>query len=475
MSGFEVPDVLASRYASRAMREIWSPEGRVRLERELWIAVLEAQAELGMDVPHEALEAYRAVVDVVDLESIRRRELRLRHDVKARLEEFAELAGYQLVHRGMTSRDLTENVEQLQVRRSLELVGHKSAALLQRLADKASAYRDTKVVARTHNVPAQVTTLGKRFANVAEELILAVERLERLIDNYPLRGIKGPVGTQQDQLDLLGDVSAVERLERAVTSHLGFRRTMTSVGQVYPRSLDFDVVSALVQVAAAPGDLATTIRLMAGHDLISEGFSEDQVGSSAMPHKVNARTCERISALLGVMKGQLAIVAGLVGNQWNEGDVSCSAARRVAIPSAFFAVDAILEAAMTVLDEMVVFEEELHEELRRWSPFLASTRILTRMQELGVGREDAHAILREHSLAAARRMRSEGLSHPPLVDSLASDPRVPVEREEIERLVDPEGLPTGLAGRQVDEVVRRARIVAERWPGARDYRPDPIL
>src|ERR1700728_2534232 len=299
-----IPNVLAARYASAEMVAIWSPEAKVVAERRLWLAVLRAQAELGVPVPQEAIADYERVLDDVDLASIAARERVLRHDVKARIEEFNALAGHEQVHKGMTSRDLTENVEQLQVRRSLELVFSHGVAVVARLAERAVTYRDLVMAGRSHNVAAQATTLGKRFASAAQETLLALTRLRDLIDRYPLRGIKGPMGTAQDMLDLLGgDAAKLAQLERLIADFLGFATVLTSVGQVYPRSLDHDVVSALVQLGAGPSSLAHTIRLMAGHDLVTEGFAAGQVGSSAMPHKMNTRSCERGNGLQGVVRG----------------------------------------------------------------------------------------------------------------------------------------------------------------------------
>ncbi len=315
-----VPNVLAARYASTAMVELWSAEHKVVLERRLWVAVLRAQRDLGLPVPDGVVEAYEAVIDQVDLGSIAARERVTRHDVKARIEEFSALAGHQAIHAGMTSRDVTENVEQLQVRAALELVRSRMITALGRLAERAAEFATLVMAARTHNVAAQATTLGKRFGNAGEELLAALGRVDDLLARYALRGIKGPVGTQQDQLDLLGSPEAVDALEAAVAAHLGFATTLTSVGQVYPRSLDLDVVAALGQSAAGPASLATTIRLMAGQELATEGFQPGQVGSSAMPHKMNTRSCERVGGLARVLGGHLAMVAALTGDQWNEGD-----------------------------------------------------------------------------------------------------------------------------------------------------------
>ena len=468
-------NVLASRYASRPMAELWSPEAKVVMERELWIAVMEAQRELGVDIPDGVVEDHRAVLDQVDLESIRERELVTRHDVKARIEEFCALAGHEHIHKGMTSRDLTENVEQLQVRRSLELVLDRIVATLARLAQLAVEHEGLAMAGRSHNVAAQVTTLGKRFATAAEELLTAHRRVSDLLAAYPLRGLKGPVGTQQDQLDLLGDGARVDRLERLVAEHLGFEQILDSVGQVYPRSLDFDVVSALAQTAGGPANLARTIRLMAGNELATEGFRPGQVGSSAMPHKMNARSCERINGLAIVLRGHLAMVGGLVGDQWNEGDVSCSVVRRVALPDAFLALDGLFQAFLTVLDEFGVYPAVVERELRRYLPFLATTRVLVAAVQAGMGREEAHEVIKEHAVAAALALRVEGVVETDLLDRLAVDGRLPLDRVTLEGLVGDLSVFTGNASAQVSAVVERVAVVVAARPRAAAYDPEPIL
>lgn len=348
----KIANVLANRYASAELAELWSPEHKIILERRLWLAVLKAQQARGIEVPEGTVEKYEAVIDRVDLDSIAERERVTRHDVKARIEEFCALAGTEHIHKGMTSRDLTENVEQLQILQSLRAVRDKAVAVVARTAEKAAQYQSLVMAGRSHNVAAQATTLGKRFASAADEMLLGIERVEDLIDRYPLRGIKGPMGTAQDMLDLLdGDESALASLETEIAEGLGFTRVFDSVGQVYPRTLDFDALSALVELGAGPSSLATTIRLMAGNEIVTEGFKEGQVGSSAMPHKMNARSCERVGGFQVILRGYMTMLSELAGNQWNEGDVSCSVVRRVALPDAFFAMDGMFETFLTVLDE----------------------------------------------------------------------------------------------------------------------------
>ena len=471
-----IPDVLAARYASAALVHLWSPEHKVVLERRLWLAVLTAQRDLGVAVPDDAITAYEKVVEVVDLDSIRRREAVTRHDVKARIEEFSALAGHEHIHKGMTSRDLTENVEQLQVRESLVLLRDHGVAALARLARLATEHSDLVMAGRSHNVAAQATTLGKRFASAAEELLVAVERLESLLEGYPLRGIKGPVGTAQDQLDLLGGDSArLAELEGRVAAHLGFTRTLDSVGQVYPRSLDFDVLSSLVQLVAGPSSLATTIRLMAGQELVTEGFQSGQVGSSAMPHKMNTRSCERVNGLAVVLRGYLSMVGELSGTQWNEGDVSCSVVRRVALPGAFFAADGLFETFLTVLDDFGAYPAVVRRELDRYLPFLATTKVLMAAVRKGVGREQAHEAIKEHAVAVGLAMRETGAEGNDLLDRLAGDARLGLSRAELAAIVDdPTGF-TGAADAQVGAVVARVAAVVRRHPQAAAYDPAPIL
>ena len=471
-----IPNVLATRYASEAMVRLWSAEHKIVLERRLWLAVLEAQVDLGLEVPAQVLDDYRAVVDRVDLASIEARERVTRHDVKARIEEFSALAGHEQVHKGMTSRDLTVNVEQLQVRASLVLVRARVVAALARLATRAAEHAEVVLTGRSHNVPAQATTLGKRFATAGEELLVALGRLDDLLARYPLRGIKGPVGTQQDQLDLFdGDADRVAALERSVAEHLGFDRTMGSVGQVYPRSLDLDVVSALVQVAAGPADLALTLRLMAGQELVTEGFQEGQVGSSAMPHKMNSRSCERIGGFLTILRGHLTMAGAIAGDQWNEGDVSCSVVRRVVLPDACFATDGLFETFLTVLDDLGAYPAVIERELARYLPFLATTKVLMAAVRSGVGREVAHEAIKEHAVAVALAMRTDAHADNDLLDRLAADDRLGVERGALDDLLARPIEFTGAATAQVADFVAAVDEVVAGDPAAAAYDPAPIL
>ena len=470
-----IPDVLAQRYASAAMAALWAPEHRIAAERRLWLAVLDAQADLGIDIPDGVITDYARVIDDIDLASIAQRERVTRHDVKARIEEFNALASHEHIHKGLTSRDLTENVEQMLIRESLLLVRDKVVAALARLSALAVQYAETPIAGRSHNVAAQTTTLGKRFATWADELLFSYDRLTDLIERYPLRGIKGPVGTAQDMLDLLdGDATALAALERSVADHLGFARVLDSVGQVYPRSLDYDVVTTLVQVASAPSNAATTIRLMAGAELVTEGFKPGQVGSSAMPHKMNSRSSERINGLAVILRGYASMVGELAGDQWNEGDVSCSVVRRVALPDSFFAIDGLFETFLTVLDEFGAFPSVIDRELERYLPFLATTKVLMAAVRAGVGRETAHEAIKEHAVAVALAMR-EGSHDNDLLERLAADTRLGLSREQLDALIAEPLEFTGAARDQVARVADRVQAIAEAHPAAAAYSPGSIL
>ena len=469
-----VPNVLAERYASPLIKEIWSPAGRIALERDYWIAVMKAQRDLGVAIPAAAIADYEKVKARIDLASIDARERVTLHDVKARIEEFNALAGRESIHLGLTSRDLTENVEQLQIHRSLGVVRMKTAAALLALAKQARAHRNLLLTGRTHNVPAQPTTLGKRLAMFGQELLAAYTRLDELFTRYPVRGLKGAVGTQLDQLTLLGGNAAkVARLEARVLKHLGFNVSFFAVGQVYPRSLDFEAVSALHQVGAAAASFATTLRLMAGQGLLTEGFQKGQVGSSAMPHKVNARNCERICGFSTILSGYVTMTGALAGHQWNEGDVSCSVVRRVALPDAFYAIDGLLETFLTVLRQMNVFTAVIAAENARNLPFLATTTILMEAVKSGAGRETAHAAIKEHALAAAAAIRDG--ADPDLVNRLAGDARLGLTAARLHAILADAKRFVGAAPQQVDTFVRTVAPLARKVPGAAAYEPGKLL
>jgi adenylosuccinate lyase len=472
----KITNVLADRYASSGMKNIWSGTGRIILERELWIAVLKAQKDLGLDVTNEIISAYENVKNNVNLDSIQQREKVTRHDVKARIEEFCDLAGYEHIHKGMTSRDLTENVEQLQVFKSLCIIKVKAISALNRMSNLAKKYNNQIITARTHNVAAQPTTLGKRIAMFGQELIIAVENLNRLLENYPVRGIKGAVGTQLDQITLFnGDTQKVQELEDSIIKHLGINKVINAVGQVYPRSLDFSVVSALYQLSSGPSSFAKTLRIMAGNETASEGFAKGQVGSSAMPHKMNSRSCERVNGFHVILNGYLNMLSGLAGDQWNEGDVSCSVVRRVALPDSFFAIDGLFETFITILDQFEIFAPVIKRENDYYFPFLSTTTIMMEAVKKGAGREMVHEAIKEHAVATVKDLRNGIVSKNNLLERLSMDTRLGLNLNELEEIVNRGEELVGLAKYQVQVFENQVNSLLIDCPEAGLYNPSDIL
>ena len=471
-----IPNILAERYASPALQAIWSAEGRIVLEREFWIAVMKAQRDLGLAVPADAIAAYERVKDQVDAASIMAREKITRHDVKARIEEFNDLAGHEQVHKGMTSRDLTENVEQLQVYRSLLIVRDKSVAALRRLRERAEQWSELVLTARTHNVAAQPTTLGKRVAMFGEELLGSLTALDAVIANYAVRGLKGAVGTQMDQLSLFdGDAAKVAELEQRVVAHLGMPAVWTNVGQVYPRSLDLRVIAALTDLCSGPSSFCKTLRLMAGNETASEGFAPGQTGSSAMPHKMNSRSCERVNGFHVILKGYLTMAAGLAGDQWNEGDVSCSVVRRVMLPDSFYAIDGMFETFLTVLEQMDAYEAVIAAETARYLPFLMTTTIMMAAVKGGVGRETAHEAIKEHAVATVNDLRTGTVERNNLIERLATDARLGLTRAALDAILARGDRERGAASAQIAGFAAAVRKLEAAHPAAAAYGPGSIL
>jgi len=471
-----IPNVLAERYASASIANIWSASGRIVLEREFWIAVMKAQRELGLDIPQEAIAAYESVKDQVNLDAIMERERITRHDVKARIEEFCDLAGHQHIHKGMTSRDLTENVEQLQVYRSLVILRDKTIAVLANIGKRAEQWKDLTITARTHNVAAQPTTFGKRLAMFGEELMGSLSSLNHHIDTYSVRGLKGAVGTQMDQISLFdGDLEKVSQLEQKVCSHLGIPEVFTNVGQVYPRSLDFRTVSILTDLAAGPSSMCRTLRLMAGNETASEGFAKGQTGSSAMPHKMNSRSCERVNGFQTILKGYLTMATGLAGDQWNEGDVSCSVVRRVMLPDAFYACDGMFETFLTILSQMDAYPAVIEAENNHYLPFLMTTTIMMEAVKAGVGREAAHKAIKENAVATVNDLRTGAVKENDLIRRLASDDRIPLTEAQLDQLMAEGKDNAGTARIQVAAFNKAVNELAAANPEAASYTPGSIL
>ena len=473
------PNVLSQRYATEKMNHIFGEEGNTRLEREFWLSVLKAQRDLGLDVPIEAIHAYEDALDNIDLKLIEEIERRTKHDVKAKIEAFCQASGgYEYIHLGLTSRDLTDNVEQLQMKKAMRLVLGKYTSLLRHLLEKAELYRGIELTARTHHQAAQPTLLGRRFSMWAEELLVHILEFEAFIEEYPLRGIKGAVGTQFDMVSLLGSKQKALELEQRIAKQLGFKNILSSTGQVYPRSLDYKVLLHLSALSGACESFAKTMRLMAGYELVTEGFVKGQVGSSVMPHKMNTRSTERICALSELLKMYADGGSRLSGDQWEEGDVSCSAIRRVLIPDAFYTCDGLIETTLTVLNQMGAYPAVISKELDRYLPFLATTEILSIAVQHGMGREQAHGLIKKHAISEALRMREEGSDVNRLMDKLCEElefKKAGITKETLKGVLIDKSYFLGNADAQIDAVLKKAEPLLSKYNNEATYEPEEIL
>jgi len=473
------PNLLSERYATAPINALFFERGKTRAERELWIAVMKAQRELGVAIPAEEIAKFEAARESIDLDRIRSIERTTRHDVKAKIEAFVEAAGAaEHIHKGMTSRDLTDNVEQMQIRKAGQIVLGKGVSILRHLTDRSRAYQDVILTARTHHQPAQPTLLGRRFAMWAEELIGPLTAFERFLADYPLRGLKGPVGTQFDLLALLGSPEKVDELERRVARELGFSAVLDAPGQVYPRSLDFELVARLVSLASPCENFAKGMRLMSGYELVTEGFKEGQVGSSAMPHKMNTRSSERICGFAELLKMYADGASRLAGDQWEEGDVSCSVMRRVIIPDAFYTLDGLCETVLTVLNDLGAYPAVIRHETERYLPFLATTEMLSLAVKSGVGRETAHAIIKKHAVAEALRLRQTGDSDNRLVDWVSADPvfqAAGLQAASFRAILSEMTHFVGRAQSQIEAVASKADAWVRKYPAEAAYEPGGIL
>ncbi len=473
IDGFDHP--LAGRYASPEMLALFSPRHRYTTWRRLWLVLAEAEAELGLPIPEEALEQMRAALEVTaeDLERVAAYERETRHDVMAHLHAFADRAptARPWLHLGATSAYVGDNADLLVMADALDLVERRLLAVIAALADFARRWADEPALGHTHFQPAQPTTVGKRACLWIQDLLLDLERLRFERGRLALRGAKGTTGTQATYLELFdGDHGRVLELDRLVAEKLGFAATYPVTGQTYPRKVDafvLDVLSGLGQSAAR---MATDIRLLARLKELREPMAEGQVGSSAMPYKANPMRSERVTSLARWLVSLAANPAHTAATQWLERSLDDSANRRMALPEAFLTADAILRILHNVAAGLVVFPAMVRRNLDTELPFMASEVILMEAVRRGGDRQALHERLRVHAREAARAVLEEGRENP-FLDLVAADPGVGLSRAELEALLDPARF-TGRAPEQVREFlaahVEPLLAAAGELPEARD-------
>ena len=443
---------LAERYASRAMLELWSPQMRHGLWRRLWLALAEAEQQLGVAIPDEAIAQMRAHLDAIDFQKVAAFERRFRHDVMAHVHAFGDVApaARPYIHLGATSAFVTDNADLILMRRGLVLLRGKVVRVLRALAAFAREWRAEPTLGYTHIQPAQPTTVGKRATLWMQDLVLDLADLDHRIATLPFRGVKGTTGTQASFLEIFeGDHEKVRELDRLVTAKMDFAASIPVSGQTYTRKLDAQVLGAVSGVAASAAKFSADVRMLQAFGEIEEPFEREQIGSSAMAYKRNPMRSERIASLA-------RFVASLEPNanqthsvQFFERTLDDSANRRLAIPESFLATDAILGIMENVASGLEVHPARIRRRLMDELPFMATEELIVRAVRAGGDRQEAHERIRKYSIDAARALK-DGAERNDLLDRIAADDAFGVTREELDRAMDPRRF-VGRAPQQVDE------------------------
>ncbi len=442
---------LGTRYASKAMRANFAEKTRFRLWRKLWLALAEAERDLGVEISEEQVSALRNAPDV-DVALAASYERRLRHDVMSHVHALGDQVPVArgVVHLGATSCFVTDNSEVIQMRDALDILIPNVWLCISRLADFAAEHKALATLAYTHFQPAQPTTVGKRATLWLQDLLYDARRLETVRDELRMRGAKGTTGTQASFLALFdGNHDKVKRLDRIITKKMGFAHSWAVTGQTYTRKQDFAVLAALAGIGQSAAKMANDIRLLQHMKEVEEPFGKDQIGSSAMAYKRNPMRCERINALARFLQSLLLNPAETASTQWLERSLDDSANRRLSTPAAFLTADAILQLVLNVSSGLVVYPKVVEKHMNEEVPFMATENILMAATRKGGDRQTLHEVIRVHSIAAGRRVKEEGLDND-LLDRIANDPLFESVKDDIESLCDARNF-VGRAPEQVDE------------------------
>ena len=450
---------LASRYASSEMLYIFSPDKKFTTWRRLWIALARAEMELGLPITQAQVDELEQHRDEIDYAAAARYERQLRHDVMAHIHAYGDLCptAMPIIHLGATSCYVGDNTDVILMKEGLELLRGKLVNLIDRLTKFAMDYRALPTLGFTHFQPAQLTTVGKRATLWANELVMDLEELEHRIASLQFRGVKGTTGTQASFLELFGgDHEKVRQLEKKVSEELGFEKVVPVCGQTYSRKMDANVLATLSAIAQSAGKFATDLRLLSHLKELEEPFQEKQIGSSAMPYKRNPMRCERICALARYVIADALNPAFTAYNQWFERTLDDSANKRLSIPEAFLAVDAILEIYLNVTDGLKVYPKVIERHIREELPFMATENIMMDAVKRGGDRQALHERIRVHAVAAGKVVKEEGGQND-LIDRIAADPVFGLTKEEIVAHMNP----SAYIGRCVQQVEEFDREVVE--------------
>jgi adenylosuccinate lyase len=443
---------LAGRYASRAMLELWSPRTRHGLWRRLWLALAESERELGAKIPNEAIDQMREHLDDIDFDAVAAYERRFRHDVMAHVHAFGDVApaAKPFIHLGATSAYVTDNADLILMRRGLELLNGRVLAVLRSLAAFAREWRAEPTLGYTHLQPAQLTTVGKRATLWMQDLVLDYRDVEYRRSTMQFRGVKGTTGTQATFLELFdGDHEKVRALDKMVTTKMDFGGSLPVSGQTYTRKIDAGVLNAVSGIAASAAKFASDIRMLQSFGEMEEPFEREQIGSSAMAYKRNPMRSERINSLSRFILSLESNANQTHSVQYFERTLDDSANRRLAIPEAFLAADAVLILMVNIASALEVHPARIRQRVDAELPFMATEKIIVEAVSAGGDRQTAHEVIRRHSIDAARAMK-DGAPGNDLIERLAKDSELGMSREQLDLAADPSRY-VGRAPQQVDE------------------------
>ena len=454
---YETP--LNSRYASREMQYIFSPDRKFTTWRKLWIALAESEMELGLPITQAQVDELKAHVNDIDYEAARRHEERVRHDVMAHVHAYGDVCpnARGIIHLGATSCYVTDNADVLMLRDALKLIREKLVEVLRRLRAFAWEYKALPTLGYTHLQPAQLTTVGKRACLWMQDLTMDLEEIDFTLSTLKLLGNRGATGTQVSFMELFdGDGKKVDELEKKIAEKMGMEKTFAVSGQTYPRKLDSRVLDALSGVAQSAYKFAQDLRLLQSFREIEEPFEKNQIGSSAMAYKRNPMRSERICALSRHVMALTQDASMTAATQWFERTLDDSANRRLSLPEAFLATDAVLELYANIASGMVVYPKMIARRVNENLPFMATEDIIMESVKNGGDRQEIHERVRVHSQAAATRMKRDGLESD-LLDRIAEDPAFPLSREALTALLAPEKY----TGRAEEQTVRFIETVVD--------------
>lgn len=445
---------LVKRYATKEMSFVWSPAMKFTTWRKLWIALATAEQELGIEISDEQLAQMREKLYDVDFEFAAKKEQEFRHDVMGHVHAFGEVApaAMPIIHLGATSCYVGDNTDIVQIKEALLLIKRKLVQVIDILRQFAEKYKDLPTLGFTHYQPAQLTTVGKRCTLWMQDLLLDLQKIDREIEDLPMRGVKGTTGTQASFLELFdGDHAKVKALNKRVTELMGFDKVIPVSGQTYTRKIDYSVLSVLSGISQSAYKMCGDIRLLSNLKEIEEPFSKTQIGSSAMAYKRNPMRSERVCSLARYVMGLPAAAANTHANQWFERTLDDSAIRRIILPEGFLAVDVVLNLLANIGDGLHVWPNVVKAHVMAELPFMATEVILMECVKKGGDRQELHEAIRVHSMAAGAVVKGEGKPND-LMERIAADPLFEAVHGDLERLIDPV-LFVGRAPEQVDEFI----------------------